>query len=136
MPKPSHVEAFELFLSNTTNDLRDYIAFGLFMKAEAEWAAKKQESPTDDDYKIYHEHILSPYNLGMYRSGADKVLDSFAHEVQASLSNEHRKFRWKAIIEAFLGAFFWTVFLIVASVIANQAGIDLLEVYKRFAGHS
>ena len=39
MPKPAHVEAFEFISEGTQNEIRDYIAFGLFMRSEDEWAS-------------------------------------------------------------------------------------------------
>ena len=41
MPKPAHVEAFEFITEGTQNDIKDYVAFGLFMRSENNWASGK-----------------------------------------------------------------------------------------------
>jgi hypothetical protein len=138
MPKPSHVKAFEFISEGTQDEIRDYIAFGLFMESEDEWASGKEDHLTDDEYKKYHDHILTPLQRERFRAGAVQVLDNFAaRAIQAErvdLLKHHRKFRCAGIVEAILGAFLWTLLLIVLTVLAARAGIDILEYYKRAAG--
>jgi hypothetical protein len=48
MAKPSHVEAFDYISEGAHNEIRDYIAFGMFMRSEKNWVAK-QRTPDPDD---------------------------------------------------------------------------------------
>lgn len=138
MPKPAHVEAFEFITEGTQNDIKDYVAFGLFMRSENNWASGKDLPPTDNEYRRYHGAILTPYERERYRTGATQVLQDFAVKaIQAertALLKHHRKFRLFGILEAILGAFLWTLLLIVLTVWAARGGIDILEFYKRAAG--
>jgi hypothetical protein len=138
MPKLSHVEAFEFFSEGTQDEIRDYIAFGLFMRSENAWASAKSTPLTEADYRRYHSHILTTLERERFRNGAIQVLDNFAARAiqteRADLLRHHRKFRWLGIVEGVLGAFFWTLLLIVITIVAERAGIDLLEYYKRAAG--
>ena len=47
MPKPSHVEAFEFITEGTQNEIRDYIAFALFMQAEDNWVLETKRFDTN-----------------------------------------------------------------------------------------
>jgi hypothetical protein len=135
MPKPAHVEAFEFISEGTQNEIRDYIAFGLFMRSEDQWASGKARPPTDSEYRKYHESLLTPYERDRYRDGANKVLEGFAASAKrADLLKHHKKFRWFGILEGFGAAFFWTVFLIVSTILAFWGGIDILDKYERIAG--
>ena len=78
MPKPAHVEAFEFITEGTQNDIKDYVAFGLFMRSENNWASGKDSPPTDNEYRRYHGAILTPYERERYRTGATQVLQDFA----------------------------------------------------------
>jgi hypothetical protein len=138
MPAPSHVEAFQLLTGGSQDPIRDYIAFGLFMQSEAAWVAQRPTPPTETQYRNYHQNILTPLERNRFRDGANSVLADFATKAIAAKSSEflkhHRKFRIKGICEAFLGALFWTLFLIGGTILARRAGIDLLEIYKRAGG--
>jgi hypothetical protein len=50
MPKPAHVEAFEFISEGTQNEIRDYIAFGLFMRSEDEWVSGRDRPPISRSY--------------------------------------------------------------------------------------
>jgi hypothetical protein len=97
MPKPAHVEAFEFMIEGTQNEIKDYIAFGLFMRSENNWVSEKDSPPTDNDYRRYHGAILTAYERERYRTGATQVLQDFAVKaIQAertALLKHHRKFR-------------------------------------------
>jgi hypothetical protein len=138
MSKPAHVEAFEFLSEGTQDEIRDYIAFGLFMRSEDGWASGKARLPTDAEYRKYHEHILTPLERGRYRDGAIKVLEGFAASAiakeRADLLRYHKRFRWAGIVEGILGAFCWTLLLLVLTIVAFRGGIDILEYYKTAAG--
>jgi hypothetical protein len=109
------------------------------MQDEDNWVSKQRGSiPTEAEYKKYHEHILTPYAREGFRNGAVQVLEGFAAQaIQAEktdLLRYHRKFRYAGIAEAILGAFLWTLLLIVLTIVATRTGIDILEYYKRAAG--
>jgi len=40
------------------------------------------------------------------------------------------------VLEGILGAAGWTIFLVIATILAQRARIDILEIYKRAAGVS
>ena len=138
MAKPSHVEAFDFISEGNNDEIRDYIAFGIFMRSEKNWAQQKAPEPDDAAYRLYHHTLLNPYERERYREAATKVLSDFATTAISAEYNEllkhHRKFRGLGILEAVLGAIAWTVILIVITILAQRAGIDLLEVYKHAAG--
>src|SRR5262249_28547215 len=129
--------AFEFILAGSQNEIRDYVAFGLFMQSENEWASQK-ELRTDAEYKKYHENLLTPRQKERLRGDAEKVLSNFAAQAisaeESAVLGRHRKFRLFGVTEAVLGAFIWTVILIVVSILAARAGIDILEYYKKAAG--
>jgi hypothetical protein len=139
MAKPSHVDAFDYISEGTHNEIRDYIAFGIFMQSEKNWVAK-QRTPDPDDaaYRLYHHTLLNPYERERYRDAADKVLRDFATRAISAEHDEllkhHRRFRGLGILEAVFGALAWTAVLIAATIAARRVGIDLLEVYKHAAG--
>ena len=139
MAKPSHVEAFDYISEGAHNEIRDYIAFGMFMRSEKNWVANhKTPDPDDAAYRLYHHALLNPYERERYREAADKVLRDFATSAVSAEHNEllkhHRKFRGSGILEAVFGAIAWTFILIAATIAARRVGIDLLEVYKHAAG--
>ena len=138
MPKPAHVEAFEFMIDGTQNEIKDCIAFGLFMRSENNWVSGKDSPPTEADYRRYHGHLLTPLERERYRDGATQVLQDFAVKaIQAertALLKHHRRFRPLGILEGISAAFLWTLLLIVITVLAARAGIDILEYYKRAAG--
>jgi hypothetical protein len=149
MTKPSHVEAFEFFTENSQSEIRDFIAFGLFMQSEDEWASQNDKSPTDAEYRRYHQNLLTPLQRDRLRAGADDVLRSYAIEAiraanSAFLSQALAQYRLEAskgyglfrkfgVLEAILGALAWTLVLIFVSIVAQRFGIDLLEYYKHAA---
>jgi hypothetical protein len=140
MAKPSHVEAFDYISEGTHNEIRDYIAFGIFMQSEKNWVAKQRtpDDPDDAAYRLYHHTLLNPYERERYRDAADKVLRDFATRAISAEHDEllkhHRRFRGLGILEAVFGALAWTAVLIAATIAARRVGIDLLEVYKHAAG--
>jgi hypothetical protein len=78
MPKPSHVEAFEFVCEG--NEIRDYIAFGVFMQSEEKWVAERGSSPTETEYKRYHENLLNNYERDRFRAAADDILLIILHK--------------------------------------------------------
>jgi hypothetical protein len=154
MPKPTHVRSFEKFLETDRNEIRNYIAFGLFMQSENDWVANRSRTPTDDDYKNYHDTLLTPLELRRYREAADVVLTDFANKAVNSghtklladslrqyrtdlqqhgtnTANHHQAFRRNGVREAIWGAFWWTIILIVFSFILAFANIDPFEYYRK-----
>jgi hypothetical protein len=138
MAKPSHVEAFDYISEGTQSEIRDYIAFGIFMQSEKNWVAQRTIDSDDAAYKLYHQTLLNPYERERYREAADRVLRDFATKAISAeyddLLKHHRKFRGSGIFEAVIGAAAWTALLIGATVIARWGGIDLIEIYRRAAG--
>jgi hypothetical protein len=138
MAKPSHVAAFDYISEGTQSEIKDYIAFGIFMQSEKNWVAQRTIDPDDAAYRLYHQTLLNPYERERYREAADKVLRDFATKAISAEYNDllkhHRKFRCVGVLEAVIGAVAWTVILIGATIVAHRGGIDLLEYYRRAAG--
>src|SRR5262249_31589912 len=127
MAKPSHVDAFDFFSEGTQNEMRSYVAFGMFMQSEKNWVATRAPDPDDAAYRLYHHTLLNPYERERYREAADKVLRDFATKAISAEHDEllkhHRKFRGLGILEAVFGALAWTAILIAATIVARRAGI-------------
>jgi hypothetical protein len=87
MPTPSHVRAFQFISEGATSEIRDYIAFGIFMKAEASWAAKKGDL-SETQYSRYHDHLLTSFQRERLRTEADLALVKFAAEAVDEKSAE------------------------------------------------
>jgi hypothetical protein len=145
MSKPPHVESFEKFADD--DEIRNYIAFGLFMEAENDWVANKPQPPTSAEYKNYHENVLSPRGLQNYKNAAEEVIRNFANKTVNSEQTKlladsllqyridsaahHQAFRLNGVKEAVYGAFLWTVLLIAFSFILVFANIDPIEYYHK-----
>ena len=82
MAKPSHVEAFDYISEGTQSEIKDYIAFGIFMQSEKNWVAQRTIDPDDAAYRLYHQTLLNPYERERYREAADKVFKSHKRRVQ------------------------------------------------------
>jgi hypothetical protein len=137
MSKLLHVRAFEYFSQNIPNELKAFVAFGLFMEAERKWASGQKDWPSETKYRGYHQNYLTPHQTDEYRDAAERVLINFSNNVVAETLTQykgHTKFRWWGIVEAVIGAFIWSILLIALTIIAQRIGVDILEVYKRLAG--
>jgi hypothetical protein len=119
MPKPSHVEAFDFITEGTQNEIRNYIAFGMFMQSEKSWLAQRPSEPSDAEYRRYHQALLTSHERERFREAADAALKNFATKAisaeRSELLTHHRKFRCLGVVEATLGAFVWTAILIVVT---------------------
>jgi hypothetical protein len=151
MAGPPHVQAFKHFLENDDDAIRDYIAFGLYMKAEVDWVAGKEKPPTETEYRHFHQIYLTPRQTSLIKGAADDVLAKYTtdavnleqgkflvhalEQYKSEAAKGHRKFRWMGVPEAALGAVLWTAILIV-TIMAERGGIDILEYYKRATAHS
>jgi hypothetical protein len=147
MPKPTHVESFEKFVNGDRNEIRNYIAFGLFMESENNWVANRSQPPTANEYKSYHENFLTPLELQRFKEAADTTLRDFAnkainseqtklladnlHQYRSDSAAHHQVFRRNGVNEAIWGAFWWTIILIIFSFILAFANIDPLEYYHK-----
>jgi hypothetical protein len=141
MPKPTHVAAFDFISEGTHDEIRDYIAFGMFMRSEESWVeslvASKGSEPSDTDYRRYHQGLTARERerlRGDATKSLKKYADSAINEARDDLLKHHRKFRWFGVLEAAFGAAAWTGFLIFATIAAQRGGIDILEVYRRLYG--
>jgi hypothetical protein len=147
MPKPTHVESFEKFIHNDKNEIRNYIAFGLFMESENNWTASRPQPPTPSEYKSYHENFLTPFELQRFKDAADTILGDFTsksinseqtkllaenlRQYRIESSSHHQAFRRNGVKEAIFGAFWWTIILIVFSFILAFSNIDPIEYYHK-----
>lgn len=121
------------------------------MDAEKKWIDKLARLPIDDDYRQFHEVCLSDHETNNNLDRAKEALQKFGNGIVETKKTEfllhalsiyeqaaakgHQRIRWRGVMEATLGAFCWTIALIVISGIASLAGVDLFEVSKRITGH-
>lgn len=146
---PAHALTFQRFAEQIPNHLEASIAFGLFMESETMWAARAG-NPSDAKYRNYQE-ALTDHEIGRYAQQARDFLSNFGSDAVASKQAEflresleqyesaarrgHSRFRGWGIVEAVFGAFVWTLALIAISFVLKYAGIDLVEIYRKVAGH-
>jgi hypothetical protein len=147
MPKPLYVEAFEHFKKN--NDvLTAYVAFGLYVDAECKWAEQQASWPTTAKYREWFDCSI-PYACESHNHRATDALENFANNIveeqrteflaaalcayKVEAAKAHKGFV-RGVLEATTGALFWSVLLIVVSIIVQRVGIDILETYERAAG--
>lgn len=147
----AHYRAFKLLVEGRSQQpLTALVAFGLYMEAECRWAEQLSKPPADSDYVTYHTNGSMPHFLHRYQDEANGLLTQFgetlvvSHQkkvissaVEAAVEGVHKapKSFVRGMFEAVGGAFIWTAALIVFSIIAQRAGIDLIEVYKHASGH-
>lgn len=149
MAKPLYVQAFEHFKNNHDDPLQAYVAFGLYVDAEYKWAETQSAWPTDKKYKDWYDCSV-PHSAATHYEKATEVLQEFANNIveqerseflQTSIdafleeAGKSEKGFWRGVAEATVGAFVYSVLLILASVIIQRQGIDLIEVYGRLSGH-
>jgi hypothetical protein len=147
---PPHVSSFQKFEAKIPNRLEASIAFGLFMESEKQWAAG-QGSPSDARYSKNQETFLTDHEIERYAKQAREHLADFGNKAIASKRAEflqeaferhetaaargHSAFRWFGVAEAAVGAFAWTLFLIIlVAVVARFAPIDVVDILHKVEG--
>jgi hypothetical protein len=147
MPPPLHVEAFQKINDEIEDHLEASIAFAAFLRSERDWVRNQPAEPTESKYRAFHDNVLTGHLIGYLRDEARRTLGDYATKViglerdkflnealsayQESAELGHAKFRRWGIAEATLGAFSWTVLLIVVSVVLAWTGIDVFEYYQK-----
>jgi hypothetical protein len=142
-----HIASFRKFIARAPDDhVRASVAFGLFLQSEQYWVSTKGTEPDIKTCCKYHENYLNDFQIQQFFDNATEHLNQFSNAVvgkkQADLLQpilaEQKKFSWKNVSEGVVAgigaAGVWTVLLIFFSVVAQRNGIDLLEVYKGWAG--
>jgi hypothetical protein len=148
MAKPLYVQAFEHFKNNHDDPLQAYVAYGLYIDAECKWAASQASWPANSKYKEWFDCYV-PHATDSHYEKATGVLLEFANniveqeraEFLASALSEFKteaakseKGFWRGVSEAFTGAAFWTIFLIVAAFILRWFDPDIYDVLGRVLG--
>jgi len=152
MPAPLHVAAFDAFNAQIADHLEASISFALFLVSEREWAATRNPPPDEAAYQTFHQNYLTAHEVARYQQTARELLAEFGTniveakriqflesalaEYRSAAERGHRGFRVRGVWEATLGAFFWTILLIVFSVMLARGGIDISDYYQRAAGVS
>jgi hypothetical protein len=139
MPPPLHVPAREAFNALINDRIEASIAFSLFLVSEQESAAKWEKTRgsawTDGQYRTFHDYYLTPHEIERYHQTAKQLLAEYGTRLLSQISQvQHGHFRWSGVWEAFLGAFFWTLFLILMSFILAYVGIDIVDIFKHVTG--
>ena len=137
MSLPLHVAARQAFNAQINDHIEASIAFSLFLVSEQEWATKwereRGSAPTDDQYRTFHDHYLTPHER--YHQTAKQLLAEYGTNLLRLFAQvQHGHFRWWGVGEAAIGALFWTLFLILMSVVLAYSGIDIVEIFKRVSG--
>lgn len=151
--KPPYIVAFERFTQANPDRIEAYVAFGLFISSEYEWASKQGSWPSDEDIAHSYRRMLHDTEVEKTIATANKAVDEHrrllvtAHEekyldkmwtdIQTNVESlvtksSHRQFR-KGVVEATVGAFFWMVICIVIASGAALMGIDLLHAVTNIA---
>jgi len=147
---PIHIGAFGAFTRQISDHLEASVAFGLFLGSEQKWASGRKQPATENDYQIFHETYLTAHEIARYHETAQKLLAEFGTRVvdakrpeilgaavktyEHAAAKGHSAFRKWGIVEALFGAFFWTLLLIVISIVLARGGIDIFDYYERAAG--
>lgn len=134
MAKPPYIQAFEHFKANTNDPLIAYVAFGLYVETEHQWASGLAHWPNQNQCRNYYQHIL-PHNGHDYTDKADDALVNFANNVVAAerhtfLRAEERGF-WYGVLQGVVAAIIYSAFLLGGSYIAVRQGVDIFEAFRR-----
>jgi hypothetical protein len=139
MPSPIHVVAREAFNAQISDHIEASIAFSLFLVSEqqsaAKWEMERGSAWTDDQYQTFHDFYLTPHEIARYHQTAKQLLAEYGMNfVNLFAQVKHAQFRWWGTGEAAIGAFFWTLFLIVMSFVLAYTVPDVAEIFKRVSG--
>jgi hypothetical protein len=157
LSRPPYVEAFECFTLNKKDNIEAFVAFGMFIASEYEYASNQEHWPEEQKVREYYARLLHNSEVSKTENAAKQIVDEHREKI---VSDHQRKFLdsmysqafsaaveslknkglnkvtayFRGVSEAVIGAAVWTCFLIAVTVIANRAGIDLLEVYSKAVG--
>jgi hypothetical protein len=153
-PRPPYIEAFERFTQGKEDKIEAFVAFGLFISSDYDFAQRLPSWPPESQIAQMYNRLLHDNELQNTQAAAKKIVDDH----RAELVREHEKkyldgvFKdieqraaklaedasmrhfWWGVFEAATGAFMWSVFLIVATIIFQRVGVDVLEAYERASG--
>jgi hypothetical protein len=145
--RPPYIEAFERFTQANPDRIEAFVAFGLFISSEYEWASKKPAWPSDDAVAYSYQRMLHDTEVEKTIAKANSIVDEHrrllvtAHEerylnkkwddiearVEALAAKSSRRHFWKGVSEATTGAFCWTMLCISIAVAAALIGVDLIH---------
>jgi len=145
MAKPPYVEAFEHFKAMTDDPLIAYVAFGLYVETECQWASAQANWPNQTQCRTYYQHIL-PHNGHDYTDKADAALLEFANNIveaerhtfvdglDGGIANAVRAVSprfWVGIAQGVLAAIIYSVLVLGGSYLAVRQGVDIFEAFRR-----
>jgi hypothetical protein len=113
-PTQPHIAIFTRFYESTTSRLEALIAYGIFTESE-------QNGGFDANDQNYSKNIdrlfasIKAFCLDGARKGLLQAAYAAIEEKKTEIAKAHKGFRLWGVWEAFLGAFAWSVFLIVAT---------------------
>jgi hypothetical protein len=152
--RPPYIEAFECFTRSNPDRIEAFVAYGLFVASEHAWATNLSIWPTEDMIAHSYQRLLQNDEVEKTKAAAKKIVEDHreqlvrAHEkkyldgifqdieqrvTKISEDASTRHF-WKGVIEAATGALVWSMFLIVATIIFQRIGVDVIEAYERASG--
>jgi hypothetical protein len=111
---PPHIAIFARFHSSTSSRLEALIAYGIFTESE-----RDGNFDTDESYGENIERLFASnknFCLNEARQGLLQAAFAAIEAKKKEIAEEHKKFRWKGVLEAFLGAFAWSLFLMVVGL--------------------
>jgi hypothetical protein len=104
-------------------------------ESAANWEKTRGSAWSDHQYRTFHDNYLTAHEIERYHQTAKQLLAEYGTTLVNQFSRvQHRHFRWAGVFEAFLGAFFWTLFLILMSFILAYIGIDIIDTFKHVTG--
>jgi hypothetical protein len=152
--RPPYIEAFERFTQGKQDQIEALVAYGLFISSDYDFSQKLPSWPPEAQIAQTYNRLLHETELKNTEAAAKKIVDD--HREQ--LVREHEKkyldgiFKdieiravklahdssthhfWKGVLEAATGALVWSVFLIIATIVFQRIGIDVLEAYEKASG--
>ena len=155
--EPHYNPIFERLIEECEEDeLVGLVAYGIYKRAKRAWASKlwarDNQSPNEDDLRKYVdtwtddrlEAIVVEARSALADFGASMISEqepaireeAIAGEIRKMLSIviEGTKMSWRKFFESvglsLLGAFFYTVLLILLVLVLRYAGVDLLDIWQ------
>jgi len=156
-----HLSVFEKLVgtirrSDVQEQLKALTTFGLYVESECKYFEDHPDRRTARGGEDYARAALSPPQLARLENEARGLIEDFAATIIEGVERKNEivqkahvtklvhsaveavhsapRSRLAGVTEAVAGAFMYSVIIILISIIAHRAGIDILETYERAYG--
>src|SRR5262245_36438802 len=123
---PPHITTLTRFLQSTSSRLEALVAFGIFTQSERDGGFDANERYSENIDRLFASNNL--FCLDEARKALLQAASTAIEEKKTEIAKAHKRFRWWGVWEAFVGAFFWSLFLIFIGLVAFYYKPDLVEV--------